>query len=67
MDEPVPSRAPPKSVVAPPSILGSRTTRAAFILVALSLAVVAAAFLFVLLRPRPELPPSGGERGSQMR
>jgi hypothetical protein len=58
-DEPIGERAPaPPSVVAPPSILGSRTTRAAFVLVLASLLILAAAFLFVLLRAPPELPGS---------
>ena len=47
---------PPESEIAPPSILGSRTTRTAFILVAISVAVVVGALLFVLLRDPPEIP-----------
>jgi hypothetical protein len=50
------STPPPESAIAPPSILGSRTTRTAFILVAISLAVVLGALLFVLLRDPPEIP-----------
>ena len=50
----MPKSTPPPSI-APRSILGSRTTRSAFILVAVSLALVLGAFLFVLLRDPPAI------------
>ncbi|HEY4116494.1 MAG TPA: hypothetical protein VGM56_01510 [Byssovorax sp.] len=48
------SARPPPSVVAPASILGSRTTPTAFRLVVATLVVVVGAFVYVGLRPRPE-------------